>query len=180
MTNVQYEMEEYRDIETLNIYQERLEKGYEKRDIMRSIHAKSRDNARTPMQWNDGKNAGFSDGEPWLKVNPNYTEINAEQQTADEDSIFACYQKLIRLRKEYTVFTDGKFDLLLAEDENLFAYTRTNASQQLLVVCNFYGKTGPCVLAQPDAPMRLVASNYKDADQMTSLRPYEARMYIKA
>lgn len=180
MTNVQYEMEEYRDIETLNIYQERLEKGYEKRDIMRSIHAKSRDNARTPMQWNDGKNAGFSDGEPWLKVNPNYTEINAEQQTADEDSIFACYQKLIRLRKEYTVFTDGKFDLLLAEDENLFAYTRTNASQQLLVVCNFYGKTVPCVLAQPDAPMRLVASNYKDADQMTSLRPYEARMYIKA
>ena len=77
MTNVQYEMEDYKDIETLNLYRERVEKGYEKSDIMRSIHAKSRDNARTPMQWNDSKNAGFSDGEPWLKVNPNYMEINA-------------------------------------------------------------------------------------------------------
>ncbi len=179
MTNVQYEMEDYKDIETLNLYRERVEKGYEKSDIMRSIHAKSRDNARTPMQWNDSKNAGFSDGEPWLKVNPNYMEINAANQTADADSVFHCYKKLIQLRKEYAVFTDGVFELLLAEDENLFAYTRTNASQQLLVVCNFYGKTVPCGLKQPDASMRLLISNYKDADQMMNLRPYEARMYIK-
>ena len=179
MTFVQYEMEDYRDIETLNLYQERLEKGYEKSDIMRSIHAKSRDNARTPMQWNDSKNAGFSEGEPWLKVNPNYVEINASKQTAEEDSIFHCYQRLIHLRKEYAVFTDGVFDLLLKEDENLFAYTRKNTSQQLLVVCNFYGETVPCALEQPDASMRLLISNYKDADQMTNLRPYEARMYIK-
>lgn len=179
MTNVQYEMEDYRDIETLNLYRERLEKGYEKDDIMRSIHAKSRDNARTPMQWNDSKNAGFSDGEPWLKVNPNYTQINAARQTADKDSVFSCYKELIQLRKEYDVFTDGVFELLLAEDENLFAYTRTNASRQLLVVCNFYGETVPCALEQPGASMRLLISNYRDADQMTNLRPYEARMYIK-
>ena len=77
------------------------------------------------------------------------------------------------------MFTDGVFELLLAEDENLFAYTRTNASRQLLVVCNFYGETVPCALEQPGASMRLLISNYRDADQMTNLRPYEARMYIK-
>ncbi len=179
MTNAEFEMEDYRDIETLNLYRERLEKGYEKSDIMRSLHAKSRDNARTPMQWNDSKNAGFSDGTPWLKVNPNYTQINAAKQIEEEDSVFHCYQKLIQLRKKYDVFTDGTFELLLEEDENLFAYTRSNDSQQLFVVCNFYGGTVPCALEQPAASMRLLVSNYKDAAQMTELRPYEARMYIK-
>ncbi len=179
MTNAEFEMEDYRDIETLNLYRERLEKGYEKSDIMRSLHAKSRDNARTPMQWNDSKNAGFSDGTPWIKVNPNYTQINAAKQIAEEDSVFHCYQKLIQLRKKYDVFTDGVFELLFEEDENLFAYTRSNASQQLFVVCNFYGGTVPCALEQPAASMRLLVSNYKDAAQMTELRPYEARMYIK-
>ena len=179
MTNAEFEMEDYRDIETLNLYRERLEKGYEKSDIMRSLHAKSRDNARTPMQWNDSKNAGFSDGTPWLKVNPNYMEINAAKQIAEEDSVFHCYQKLIQLRKKYDVFTDGVFELLFEKDENLFAYTRSNASQQLFVVCNFYGGTVPCALEQPAASMRLLVSNYKDAAQMTELRPYEARMYIK-
>ena len=179
MTNAEFEMEDYRDIETLNLYRERLEKGYEKSDIMRSLHAKSRDNARTPMQWNDSKNAGFSDGTPWLKVNPNYTQINAAKQIEEEDSVFHCYQKLIQLRKKYDVFTDGTFELLFEEDENLFAYTRSNASQQLFVVCNFYGGTVPCALEQPAASMRLLVSNYKDAAQMTELRPYEARMYIK-
>ena len=176
MTNVQYEIGQYRDIETLNLYKERLEKGYTQDEIMRSIHAKSRDNARTPMQWNDRENAGFTDGTPWLEVNPNYKEIHAQSQINDTDSVFHCYKKLIQLRKEYPVFTDGRFQLLLENDENIFAYTRTNEDSQLLVVCNFYDKTLAYPFQKPDESMNLLISNYKDVSE-TMLRPYEARMY---
>lgn len=176
MTNVQYEIGQYRDIETLNLYKERLEKGYTQDEIMRSIHAKSRDNARTPMQWNDRENAGFTDGTPWLEVNPNYKEIHAQNQINDTDSVFHCYKKLIQLRKEYPVFTDGRFQLLLENDENIFAYTRTNEDSQLLVVCNFYDKTLAYPFQKPDESMNLLISNYKDVSE-TMLRPYEARMY---
>jgi len=179
MTNVQYEIEDYRDIETLNLYQERLEKGYSREEIMRSIHAKSRDNARTPMQWNDGENAGFTKGTPWLRINPNYREIHAESQMNDEDSVFSCYKKLVRLRKEYDVFVDGDFRLLLADDENIFAYTRTNGDQTLLVLCNFYDTTVSYSLDEDVSGMELLVSNYRDADETGTLRPYEARMYLK-
>lgn len=178
MTNVQYEIEQYRDIETLNIYKERLEKGYTKEEIMRSIYAKSRDNARTPMQWDDSENAGFTDAEPWLKVNPNYKEIHAQDQINDEDSVFYCYKKLIQLRKEYPVFTDGAFRLLLEDDENIFAYTRTNEDSQLLVVCNFYDKTLEYPFEEPDGSMELLIGNYKDVSG-TALRPYEARILMR-
>ncbi len=179
MTNVQYEMEDYRDIETLNLYQERLEKGYSREEIMRSIHAKSRDNARTPMQWNDGENAGFTKGTPWLKINPNYREIHAESQMNDEDSVFSCYKKLVRLRKEYDVFVNGDFRLLLADDENIFAYTRTNEDHTLLVLCNFYDTTVSYSLDEDVSGMELLVSNYRDTDEAGTLRPYEARMYLK-
>ena len=179
MTNVRYGIEEYRDIETLNLYRERLEKGFEKGEIMRSIHAKSRDNARTPMQWNDGENAGFTAGDPWIRVNPNYREINAAQQMGDENSVFRFYQKLIRLRKEYPVFVDGEFRMLLEEDETIFAYTRTDAHSQLLVLCNFYGKTVKVALEELDSAGELLISNYPEKDPGTVLRPYEARMYLK-
>ena len=179
MTNVRYKMEEYRDIETLNLYQERLEKGYKEEEIMASIYAKSRDNARTPMQWDDGENAGFTAAAPWIRVNPNYKEINAAAQTASEDSVFGCYRKLIRLRKEYPVFVDGEFRMLLKEDENIFAYTRTDSGSQLLVVCNFYDKTIDISLKELDNAGELLVCSYKDAGQTTVLRPYEARMYWK-
>ena len=179
MTNVRYKMEEYRDIETLNLYQERLEKGYKEEEIMASIYAKSRDNARTPMQWDDGENAGFTAAAPWIRVNPNYKEINAAAQTAAEDSVFGCYRKLIRLRKEYPVFVDGEFRMLLKEDENIFAYTRTDSGSQLLVVCNFYDKTIDISLKELDDAGELLVCSYKDAGQTTVLRPYEARMYWK-
>ena len=179
MTNAVYGIEEYRDIETLNLYKERLDKGYKEEAIMDSIHAKSRDNARTPMQWNDGENAGFTDGKPWMKVNPNYKEINVSQQIGDENSIFNCYKELIRLRKNYPVFIEGDFRLLLAEDENIFAYTREDGEAQLLVVCNFYGQTVRCPLEDMGAPMKLLISNYKDVNQPMILRPYEARVYLK-
>lgn len=177
MTNAAYGIEEYRDIETLNLYRERLEKGYGKEEIMRSIHAKSRDNARTPMQWNEDENAGFTTGKPWLRVNPNYKEINAARQIDDEDSIFTCYKKLIRLRKEYPVFIEGDFRMFLMEDENIFAYSREDAGSQLLVVCNFYGQTVNCPLEERMSSMELLISNYKEIDNVTVFRPYEARMY---
>ncbi len=139
MTNVEYDIEEYRDIETLHMYRERMEKGYTRQEIMHSIYAKSRDNARTPMQWNEEENAGFTEGMPWMKVNPNYTEINAKQQIKDEDSIYHYYRRLMALRQEYHVFSDDRFQLYLPEDENIFAYSRKNDIRTLLVICNFYG-----------------------------------------
>ena len=179
MTNAAYEIDEYQDIETLNLYKERLEKGYKKEDIMDSIHAKSRDNARTPMQWNEEENAGFTKGKPWIKVNPNYKEINAMQQVEDEDSVFNCYKELIRLRRNYPVFAEGDFRMMFAEDENIFAYTREDKDAQLLVVCNFYGETVNCPLEDSVKDMKLLISNYKEFAQVTILRPYEARMYLR-
>ncbi len=179
MTNVQYEIEDYRDIETLNVYQERIEQGYTKEEIMRSIHAKGRDNGRTPMQWDDTQNAGFTTGTPWIKVNPNYMEINAKNQVNDPDSIFFCYKRLIQLRKEYPVFVDGRYRLLLEEDENIFAYERQNADQKLVVICNFYGKTLEMPLQETCKDMRLLIGNYGDMTEKEIFRPYEARIYIQ-
>ncbi len=180
MTNVQFGIEDYRDIETLNLYRERLEKGYSREEIMRSVYAKSRDNARTPMQWNDEENAGFTQGTPWLKVNPNYTEIHAAAQVNDGDSVFACYRKLVHLRKEYPVFVDGDFRLLLEDDENIFAYTRTNKDSRLLVICNFYDRTVRFSLEEDISDMELLVTNYRETGSAGTLRPYEARMlYLK-
>lgn len=179
MTNVRYDMEEYRDIETLNLYRERLEKGYQKEDVMDSIYGKSRDNARTPMQWNNGENAGFTTGNPWIKVNPNYKEINAASQVTDENSIFNCYRQLIRLRKQYPVFVDGEFHMLCDEDESVFAYSREDSDSQLLVICNFYGRTVNNPLEKPEDSAKLLIANYQDTEWNDILRPYEARMYLK-
>lgn len=178
MTNIAYDISEYRDIETLHMYKERKQKGYSEQEIMRSIHEKSRDNARTPMQWDTGKNAGFTEGKPWIKVNPNYMQINAGQQIKDEDSIFHYYRRLIALRKEYAVFSDGRFRMHLPEDAVVFAYSRENESQTLLVICNFYDGEIVCPLKQEREGKRLLTANYRDAEQSVKLRPYEARIYI--
>lgn len=179
MTNVQYDIEDYKDCEIINMYHERLEKGYSKDEIMKSIYAKGRDNARTPMQWDDSANAGFTTGTPWIKVNDNYDKINAKSQVDDPDSIFSCYKKLVQLRKDYQVFVDGKFTLLLEDDENIFAYSRKNEENTMLVVCNFFDKEIPMPLAKECEGMEVLISNYKDTSDMSVLRPYEARMYIR-
>ena len=197
MTNVRYEIEEYRDIETLNLYRERLAAGYSKEDIMESIYARGRDNARTPMQWDDSEYAGFTTGEPWLRVNPNYMEINAAEALADPDSIFWFYKKLIRMRKEYPVLADGTFRLLLPDDEELFAYVRETDGESLLVICNFFGNERECPLKELRQGWELLLCNYGDtaekeaenkAENKTEneaeyetdrLRPYEARMYYR-
>lgn len=179
MTNVKYDIEDYRDVEIINMYNERLEKGYSKKEIMRSIYAKGRDNARTPMQWDDSENAGFTTGTPWLRVNDNYKQINAKSQVDDPDSIFNCYRKLIQLRKQYPVFVDGKFTLLLEDDENIFAYERKDEDKTMIVVCNFFDKIVNMPLSETCNDMEILITNYDSADNLAILRPYEARIYIK-
>lgn len=179
MTNVEYDIEDYRDIETLNMYNERLQSGYSKEDIMKSIYAKSRDNARTPMQWDNTTNAGFTDGKPWIRVNPNYTIINAKAQLEDENSIFNYYKKLIKLRKEYDVFVSGKFELLFEDDPRIFAYTRTTNNEVLLVICNFYESEVEFKLPKKyNKDKQLLISNYSSDNKNNILLPYEAKMYI--
>ncbi len=178
MTNVRYEIGGYKDIETLNLYRERRELGYAHEEIMKSIYARSRDNARTPMQWDDSPQAGFTEGTPWLKVNPNYPEINAAGQMKDPQSIYNCYKQLVRLRKEHPVFVDGRFELLARESGQIFAYTRDDGKQRLLVVCNFSGEPADSGLAEEWKSMELLLGNYPDS-QGDRLRPYEARMYLQ-
>lgn len=179
MTNVRYSIDEYRDIEILNMYKERKAQGYPESEIMDSIYAKGRDNARTPMQWDDSVNAGFTSGMPWIRVNPNYTEINAEDERRDPDSVFACYKTLIRLRKEYPVFVDGHFELLVPEDEDFFAYTRENDDEKLCVICNFHGKKVKFKADGERKGMELLYGNYKTDGENDLYQPYEARIYYK-
>jgi glucan 1,6-alpha-glucosidase len=181
MTNVDWnDISDYQDIETINLYKERLQLGYDKEDIMKSIHAKGRDNARTPMQWNDSNNAGFTKDKPWIKVNSNYTKINVEAQIRDEDSIFNYYKRLIQLRKEMSVIREGNFDLLFAEHPDIFAYIRRTCNEELLVIANFHNKE--CYVEIPEECDKFelkkpLISNYKTMDQINLYRPYEARMY---
>ena len=179
MTNVSaFTMDDYRDIETLNMYRERKAAGYSEEDIMRSLHAKSRDNARTPMHWDNSVNAGFTTGESWIPVNPNYAEINAAQALSDPDSVFYNYQKLIALRKSHDVFVDGDFDLLYAEDPDLVVYTRKNNQEKLIVIANFHGNMVEMPLVDDVENAELLVSSYAETDANAKvLRPYEARMY---
>ena len=174
MTNICLPEEKHVDIETLNLYKKRRELGYDEASIQRSIDARSRDNTRTPMQWTAGQNAGFTEGTPWLTVNPNHTEINAEAALSDPNSIFHYYRKLIELRKTYDIFREGTFSLLCPEDENIFAYTRDTDKDHLLVVCNFTDKQLPFAVPKVFQAAKTLISNYADAADV--LRPYEAKM----
>ena len=176
MTNISLPIEGYRDVETRNLYQERVSQGYDPEDVLHSIHLRSRDNARTPMQWTDGENAGFTQGTPWLAVNPNYREINSEAALRDPDSVFSYYQKLIRLRKTHPVFREGSFRLLMPQDEHLFVYTRDTENAHLLVVCNFSGETLPFQTPEEYQTGEVLLENM--AEETGILRPYEARMIL--
>ena len=185
MTNVAFDsINDYQDIESLNLYKELVgEKGLNPNEALALIRAKGRDNARTPMQWDASRNAGFTTGTPWLKVNPNYPAINVTQALADNNSVFYYYQKLIRLRKEHPVFVYGAYDLILDDDEAIYAFTRTLETDRLLVILNFT-QNAPVFALPPNiafAGKELLISNYavdanEDIRQFT-LRPYEARVY---
>ncbi len=178
MTNINLALEEYQDIESVNMYKARLEAGVPETEILKSLHAKSRDNARTPMQWDDSANAGFTKGEPWIKVNDNYTTIHAKDQLEDTNSIFYTYQKLIRLRKTYPVFVTGKYNLLYPDDKQIFAYTRETEDEKMLVVCNFEESEAKVSLPSEWNSSTVLISNYEDPSEHI-LRAYEAYILYK-
>ena len=183
MTNPKFEtIEEYRDVETLNIYQELREKQMDESAIMEIIKQKSRDNSRTPVQWNAEPHGGFTSGTPWIHVASNYKQINAQNALDDSNSIFYFYQKLIELRKSHDIITFGDYKLLLEDDQQLFAYVREWNGEKLLVVANFSDQESdfatPAFLTDNHADV--LVSNYQQindpAKEMT-LRPYEAVVY---
>lgn len=180
MTNVPFEtLEDFRDIESINAYHELTESGQvSPEDMMRFLRYKSRDNARTPMQWDDSENAGFTTGTPWIMVNPNYKEINAKEQMARPDSVFHFYQKLIRLRKEREIIPYGEYELLLPEDPDLYVYTRALGEHKLLVICNFRKEEKAFTLPEGFDPRKgeILIGNYPDRELQNTmtLKAYEA------
>ena len=174
------QLEDYRDIESLNAYKELTETcGVSHEEMMGYLKRISRDNARTPMQWDDSANAGFTTGTPWIKVNSNYPKVNAKQEVSDPDSVFSYYKKLIRLRHENEIIVYGDYELLAPEDEALFIYTRMLGTQRLMVLCNFTEKEVAIpqeVTEQIPADAKLLIGNYsKQKEEM--LQAYEARVY---
>ena len=173
-------LEDYRDIESLNAYKELTETcGVSHEEMMGYSKRISRDNARTPMQWDDSANAGFTTGTPWIKVNSNYKTVNAKQQTTDPDSVFSYYKELIRLRHENDIIVYGEYELLEPQNEELFIYTRTWNNEQLMVLCNFTDKDvviPAAVMAQIPADAQILISNHV-GNLEAVLRPYEARVY---
>ncbi|SET17779.1 oligo-1,6-glucosidase [Oceanobacillus limi] len=185
MTNIHFDsIDDYKDIEILNMYQEKVVEGNEDPDkVMESIYVKGRDNARTPIQWDTSENAGFTTGEPWIKVNPNYKEINAEQAINDENSVYHYYRQLIQLRKKHEIIVYGEYDLILESHDQIYAYTRTFEGEKVLVVTNFSEQEVPFELPTGVSfeAKELLISNYpnegiQDYHSFT-LKPYEARVY---
>ena len=178
MTNIYFgKLEDYRDIESINYFEEFTESGLMTPEhMMKCLMLRSRDNARTPMQWDDSKQAGFTEGEPWIKVNPNYKKINAAQQLEDPDSVFHYYQKLIRLRKEKDIIVYGEFEPLYREDEQIFAYTRKQDQEKLLTVCNFSDKNAEVEVPEEFKGAECLITNLgrKEFERKIVLNPYEA------
>ena len=185
MTNVKFNsIEEYRDIETLNAHRDFTGANLlTAEEIMQGIHERGRDNSRTPVQWSAEAHAGFTTGQPWISVNPNFIDINAEAAVRDQDSIYHYYKKLIRLRKENLNILYGKYDLLLEENEQIYAYTRTLGDEKILVICNFTADRPLFQLPEhiQSVVKELLIANYEvgleeDISSFT-LKPYEARVY---
>ncbi len=185
MTNPKFSsIDEYRDVESLNVHEIKRAQGMNENEILEILKHKSRDNSRTPVQWSDEPNAGFTKGTPWINPADNYREINVEKALDDEDSIFYFYQKLIALRKQYDIITYGNYELILGEDEQIFAYIRNGADEKLLVLNNFYGSETAFELPEDITfegyHSEILLSNYKDSSKefkQVLLRPYESIVY---
>lgn len=187
MTNVKFDsIDDYNDVSMRNWYRLEMESGKKHEEIMPVIWHNGRDNSRTPMQWNNRANAGFTEGTPWMKVNPNYTKINVEAELANPYSIYHYYKKLIQLRKNNTVAVYGTYDILLPEHPHIYAYTRTLGEERLLIIVNLFGreiefKVTADELSFTDAELLLANYAVEDDDQedlrRLKLRPYEARVY---
>ena len=178
MTNCPFNtLDNFRDLESINAFHELTEQGkMTEEDMMAAIGYKGRDNARTPMQWDDSAYAGFSTATPWIMVNPNYTKINAKDQINREDSVFKYYQKLIKLRHESELIVYGTYDLILDDDKDIYAYIRTLGDEKLIVYCNFSENTREVELPEEFTNGKVLISNYIDAkvNHKITLRPYEA------
>ena len=180
MTNVAFpDISDYRDIDTLNAWNEMTgELGVSPEHMMACIHRRSRDNARTPMQWSAAPNAGFTTGTPWIGVNPNYETVNAEAQENDPDSVLCFYRRLIALRRKLPIITEGDYALLLADHPQVFAYQRSWQGQRLYVICSFSAQTFDAPEILPYCGGRLLLCNYAPDGDTQTLRPYEARVYL--
>ena len=178
MTNCPFNtLDNFRDLESINAFHELTEQGkMTEEDMMAAIGYKGRDNARTPMQWDDSAYAGFSTANPWIMVNPNYTKINAKDQVNREDSVFKYYQKLIKLRHESELIVYGTYDLILDDDKDIYAYIRTLGDEKLIVYCNFSENTREVEIPEEFVNGKVLISNYIDAkvNHKITLRPYEA------
>lgn len=178
MTNCPFNtLDNFRDLESINAFHELTEQGkMTEEDMMAAIGYKGRDNARTPMQWDDSAYAGFSTANPWIMVNPNYTKINAKDQVNRKDSVFKYYQKLIKLRHESELIVYGTYDLILDDDKDIYAYIRTLGDEKLIVYCNFSENTRKVEIPEEFVNKKVLISNYSDAkaNPKITLRPYEA------
>ena len=177
MTNAPFGPQDWRDLESLNAYRELCQAGTPQPQALAAVQRMARDNARTPMQWTAGPNAGFTTGTPWMRVNPNYTAINAEAALADPGSVFYTYQKLIALRKANPVFAAGDFKLLCPGDTQVFAYLRRGGGQTMLVAANLSGQDAAFALPADFAAVPPALAT-QGAPTPGTLRPWEAAVYI--
>lgn len=184
MTNPLFnEINEYRDIETYNAYKMKKESGMKEEEILDILKQKSRDNSRTPVQWNSEKNSGFTEGTPWINTASNYKEINIEKALDDKNSIYYFYKKMIKLRKEEKLLIEGKYEDIDIEDRNVYIYKRLLEDEELLIIANFYDKEYTVKLKEDLSEYNLLISNYEDFKteifQELNLRPYESVMLKK-
>lgn len=184
MTNVAFDsIDDYRDVETLNLYQEAKENGEDMEAFMKAIHEKGRDNVRTPMHWDDSDNAGFTMGTPWIKLNPNYPEINVKEALADPNSIFYFYKKMLAFRKEHLTFVYGEYKDLHPTNEQIYAYRRSDENETFLVILNFSSETVDFNLPEHYGELELCISNYGGVDEgileKVKMMPWEGRIYRK-
>jgi alpha-glucosidase len=183
MTNVHFSsIDDYDDVAVKNMYRLKREEGVSHEDIMDIIWATSRDNSRTPMQWSDDQEAGFTTGTPWMKVNPNYKEINVKKQLEDEHSILSFYKKMIQLKKNNDVFTYGKYELLLEEDPQIYVYTRESETNKVVVLSNLTGEAATFAVDELELKHdQLLLANYEidphDNLNEFTLKPFETRVY---
>lgn len=184
MTNPEYtSINQYRDVESINFYNILINKGVDKEKALEILREKSRDNSRTPVQWNNNKNAGFTSGEPWIPVGNLYKNINAENALNDKDSVFYHYKNLISLRKQHDVISDGSFNIILENHDKVYAYTRSYKNTNLIVLNNFYGEDTEVTIEKEliEGNSKILISNYKDSGSLSKnikLRPYESIVYI--
>lgn len=178
MTNIRFEkIEDYRDIMTLNLYELIKREGGDLVEFMESQKVIARDNGRTPFQWNDSKNAGFTNGEPWLKVNPNYEEINAEAQEKDVNSVLNYFRRMIKIRKENPALVYGKYTLLDEENKNIYAYTRELENTKLLILLNFTNIEAAFNTEFNLDQSKILSGNYPNSSINKTLKPYEAAIF---